>query len=179
MLLVQCISRDDRISYLRMEKNYITPSGFKRLQDELRQLRQIERPEIVKTVEWAASNGDRSENGDYLYGKKRLREIDRRLRFLSKQIENAEVVDPLAVKGDIVRFGATVALAFEDGSEKTFSIVGMDESDVALGRISWKSPLASALMKRKAGDAVTFHSPKGEQEVEILEVRYEEIVERA
>jgi transcription elongation factor GreB len=126
-------------------------------------------------VSWAAGNGDRSENGDYLYGKKRLREIDKRMRFLAKRLEAAEVVDPLAIQVDYVQFGATVTLRFEDDSEKTYSIVGVDEVDVNKGRISWMSPLARALLKAKAGDYVTFHSPKGEQEVEVLAVAYREL----
>jgi transcription elongation factor GreB len=156
-------------------KNYITPAGAERLRAELKKLRYEERPEVTKTVAWAAGNGDRSENGDYLYGKKRLREIDKRMRFLAKRLEAAEVVDPLAINVEYVQFGATVSLRFEDDSEKTYSIVGVDEVDVNRGRISWMSPLARALLKAKAGDYVTFHSPKGEQEVEVLAVVYKEL----
>lgn len=156
-------------------KNYITPAGAERLRAELKKLRYEERPEVTKTVAWAAGNGDRSENGDYLYGKKRLREIDKRMRFLAKRLEAAEVVDPLVINVDYVQFGATVSLRFEDDSEKTYSIVGVDEVDVNRGRISWMSPLARALLKAKAGDYVTFHSPKGEQEVEVLAVVYKEL----
>jgi len=156
-------------------KNYITPAGAERLRAELKKLRYEERPEITKVVSWAAGNGDRSENGDYLYGKKRLREIDKRMRFLAKRLEAAEVVDPLAIQVEYVQFGATVSLRFEDDSEKTYSIVGVDEVDVNQGRISWMSPLARALLKAKAGDYVTFHSPKGEQEVEVLAVVYREL----
>lgn len=156
-------------------KNYITPAGAERLRAELKKLRYEERPEVTKTVAWAAGNGDRSENGDYLYGKKRLREIDRRMRFLAKRLEAAEVVDPLVINVEYVQFGATVSLRFEDDSEKTYSIVGVDEVDVNRGRISWMSPLALALLKANAGDYVTFHSPKGEQEVEVLAVVYKEL----
>jgi transcription elongation factor GreB len=156
-------------------KNYITPAGAERLRAELKKLRYEERPEVTKTVAWAAGNGDRSENGDYLYGKKRLREIDRRMRFLAKRLEAAEVVDPLVINVEYVQFGATVSLRFEDDSEKTYSIVGVDEVDVNRGRISWMSPLARALLKANAGDYVTFYSPKGEQEVEVLAVVYKEL----
>lgn len=153
-------------------KNYITPTGLKRLQQELRKLKYEERPEVTQTVAWAASNGDRSENGDYLYGKKRLREIDSRIRFLSKQIENAEVIDPATIKASVVQFGATVTFEDEDGNQKTYSIVGSDESDVSQGRISWLSPLASSLLRHRVGDVVTFSSPKGEQEIEIIDLDY-------
>lgn len=156
-------------------KNYITPAGAERLRAELKKLRYEERPEVTKVVSWAAGNGDRSENGDYLYGKKRLREIDKRMRFLAKRLEAAEVVDPLAITVPYVQFGATVTLRFEDDTEKTYSIVGVDEVEVNRGRISWMSPLAKALLKAKAGDYVTFHSPKGEQEVEVLSVVYKEL----
>lgn len=157
-------------------KNYITPAGFKKLQDELRHLRSKERPEVTQTVAWAAGNGDRSENGDYLYGKKRLREIDRRMRFLAKRLESAEVVDPLTIKGTEVRFGATVDVEYQDGQKKTYAIVGLDEADASAGRISWVSPLANALMRRQIGDLVVFRTPKGEQELEIIGVRFCQIV---
>lgn len=156
-------------------KNYITPAGAERLRAELRKLRYEERPEVTKTVAWAAGNGDRSENGDYLYGKKRLREIDKRMRFLAKRLEAAEVVDPLAINAEHVQFGATVKIRFEDDSERTYSIVGVDEVDVAKGRISWMSPLAKALLKAKEGDFVTFNSPKGQQDIEVLSVVYKEL----
>lgn len=158
-------------------KNYMTPRGYQRLRDELDQLLRVERPKIVETVAWAAGNGDRSENGDYLYGKKRLREIDRRLRFLGKRIDNAEVVDPRARQGgDQVFFGATVTIcAVEDAAaaEQTWQIVGIDEADVSTGKISWISPLARALLKAREGDTVCFTSPAGMREVEIVAVRYE------
>ena len=156
-------------------KNYITPAGAERLRAELRKLRYEERPEVTKTVAWAAGNGDRSENGDYLYGKKRLREIDKRMRFLAKRLEAAEVVDPLAINAEYVQFGATVKIRFEDDSERTYSIVGVDEVDGAKGRISWMSPLAKALLKAKEGDFVTFNSPKGQQDIEVLSVVYKEL----
>lgn len=156
-------------------KNYMTPVGFKRIQDEFRNLKTKERPEVVRIVEWAAGNGDRSENGDYLYGKRRLREIDKRMAYLSKRLENADVVDPLSVKSDQVMFGATVTIRDEDDNEKTWSIVGVDEADVAKKRISWVSPLARALMKAREGDCVQFRSPRGVQEVEIVSIQYKAI----
>lgn len=153
-------------------KNYITPAGAERLREELKQLRYIERPEVTKVVAWAAGNGDRSENADYQYGKKRLREIDRRMRFLAKRLEAAEVVDPLSINADHVLFGATVTIRYEDDTERTYTIVGVDELDIEKGRISWMSPLARALMKSREGDVVTFNSPKGMQELEIVKVEY-------
>jgi transcription elongation factor GreB len=153
-------------------KNYMTPAGAERMRQELRKLRYEERPEVTRVVSWAAGNGDRSENGDYLYGKKRLREIDKRMRFLAKRLESAEIVDPLAIKVTYVQFGATVTIRFEDDSEKRYSIVGIDEVDLPKGRISWMSPLARALMRASAGDIVTFNSPKGQQEIEIIAVEY-------
>jgi transcription elongation factor GreB len=153
-------------------KNYITPAGAEALRAELKKLRYEERPEVTKVVSWAAGNGDRSENGDYLYGKKRLREIDKRMRFLAKRLEAAEIVDPLAIQVSYVQFGATVTLRYEDDSEKTYSIVGVDEVDLSKGRISWMSPLARALLKANEGDIVTFNSPKGQQDVEVISVRY-------
>ncbi|PTQ78850.1 transcription elongation factor GreB [Nitrosomonas oligotropha] len=155
-------------------KNYITPAGHQRLKDEFDQLWKVERPELVKTITWAASNGDRSENGDYIYGKRRLREIDRRLRFLSKRLDNAEVVDP-AQRGecDQVFFGATVTICNSQGEENTYSIVGMDEADPGRGRISWISPLAKALLKAHEGDVVRLHTPGGLEELEVVEIRYE------
>ncbi len=155
-------------------KNYITPSGHQRLLDEFNQLWKLERPELVKTIAWAASNGDRSENGDYIYGKKRLREIDRRLRFLSKRLENAEVIDP-AQRGDDcdqVFFGATVTVSNAVGDQHTYSIVGLDEADPGNGRISWVSPLAKALLKAREGDVVKLHTPVGIEELEVIEIRY-------
>ncbi len=157
-------------------KNYITPAGYQRLQDELDQLWKVERPELVKVIHWAASNGDRSENGDYIYGKKRLREIDRRIRFLSKRLDNAEVVDPgQREDSDQVFFGATVTVADGRGAENTYSIVGVDEADPGHGLISWVSPLARALLKTREGDVVTLRTPGGVEELEVLEVVYRAI----
>ena len=157
-------------------KNYITPTGYRRLQDELERLWKDERPELVRTVAWAASNGDRSENGDYIYGKKRLREIDRRVRFLRKRLELAEVVDP-AQRGqcDQVFFGATVTVCDDVGCESRYCIVGVDEADVARGRVSWVSPLARALMKLRIGDVATLRTPAGVNELELLDVSYQEL----
>jgi transcription elongation factor GreB len=154
-------------------KNYITPQGYQRMKDELLQLIDVERPEIVRIVHWAASNGDRSENGDYLYGKKRLREIDRRIRFLTKRLDIAEVVDPGAHHGsDQIFFGATVVYENKAGEETTVTIVGIDEIDPLNGKISWIAPVARALIKARVGDMVTLHTPAGPEELEILEVRY-------
>jgi transcription elongation factor GreB len=157
-------------------KNYITPAGFQRLQDELDQLWKTERPTLVQTITWAASNGDRSENGDYIYGKKRLREIDKRIRFLAKRLENAEVVDPsLRLSCDQIFFGATVTVAGLDGQERTFSIVGVDEANPALGLVSWVSPLARALLKARVDDTVTLRLPSGVDELLIIAVAYRTI----
>ena len=155
-------------------RNYITPAGYARLKSELKALVELERPEVVRTVAWAASNGDRSENGDYLYGKKRLREIDRRVRFLIKRLEAAEVVDAAGRDSDQVFFGATVVLR-SSGSEKTITIVGVDETDSPRNRISWISPVARALIKARAGDKVVLKAPGGIEELEILDVRYDPI----
>lgn len=156
-------------------KNYITPGGLRRMRDELNKLLDEERPAMVKTVSWAASNGDRSENGDYIYGKRRLREIDKRVRFLSKRIDIAYPVDPAQQSGKKVLFGATVIVEGEDGRKRTFSIVGIDETNPAAGRISWISPLATALLKGSEGDIVTMKTPKGDEDLEILKVTYEEL----
>lgn len=166
---------DSELKQLPMSKNYMTPSGHKRLKDELHELLHKSRPEITQIVSWAAGNGDRSENGDYLYGKKRLREIDRRIRFLTKRLEIAEVIDPTSVKSDKVQFGATVHLQYESGQKKTVSIVGIDEIDPAHGKISWISPLAKVILNLEKGDAVSFRSPKGEEEIEILKIEYRAI----
>lgn len=155
-------------------RNYITPLGHARLKEELEELVKRERPRIVEVVAWAASNGDRSENGDYIYGKRRLREIDRRIRFLTKRLDIAEVVDPLQQgDNDQIFFGATVTVSDTEGREQTYSIVGIDEADASLGRISWISPLARALIKSREGDSIRFQSPAGVREIDILEVRYE------
>jgi transcription elongation factor GreB len=156
-------------------KNYITPAGHARLKSELKTLVEVERPETVKTVAWAASNGDRSENADYLYGKKRLREIERRIRFLIKRLEAAEVVDPRDQDRERVFFGATVTYSDSSGAEHTVSIVGTDEVDPARGRVSWVSPVARALLKAREGDAVTLTTPAGEERLEVREIRYEEL----
>jgi transcription elongation factor GreB len=152
-------------------KNYISAAGFARLQAELRELVEVERPEVVKTVAWAASNGDRSENGDYIYGKKRLREIDRRVRFLIRRLENAEVVESAGRDTDQVFFGATVRVR-SAGGERTITILGLDEVDPARGIVSWISPIAKALIKAREGDTVTLRAPSGEEKLEILEVSY-------
>jgi transcription elongation factor GreB len=157
-------------------KNYITPSGLEKIKAELHQLTKVERPQVCSVVSWAAENGDRSENADYQYGKRRLRQIDSRVRFLSKRLDNVELVDPLTIPDKSkVFFGATVVVREEDGSERTFRIVGIDESNAELGKISWISPLANALFKSEEGDLVTFKSPKGPREMEIVEIRYEPI----
>jgi transcription elongation factor GreB len=154
-------------------KNYMTPQGFARLREELLLLMRKERPEVVQVVSWAAANGDRSENGDYLYGKKRLREIDRRIRFLSRRLERSEVVDPAArPKTDQVFFGATVTWANSRGEERRVKIVGVDEVDPGRGHVSWLSPIARALMRAYEGDVVRVRTPGGEEEIEILSVRY-------
>ena len=154
-------------------KNYITPAGYQRLRDELLDLIDNERPKIVEVVHWAASNGDRSENGDYHYGKKRLREIDRRIRFLTKRLEIAEVVDPSLHHGnDQIFFGATVTYAEESGLERTITIYGIDEADNAQGQVSWVSPIARTLIKAHQGDVLRLASPAGAQEIEVLRVSY-------
>jgi transcription elongation factor GreB len=156
--------------------NYITPQGHARLKEEALRLLDRERPELVKVIAWAASNGDRSENADYIYGKRRLREIDRRIRFLTKRLENTVVVDPAAREAtDQVFFGATVTLMDENGKEATYSIVGIDEADVSRGRISWISPLARALVKRHEGDQIAFKAPGGDQVLDIVRVEYREL----
>lgn len=153
--------------------NYITPAGWRGLKDELYQLVNKERPEIVQIVNWAASNGDRSENGDYLYGKRRMREIDRRIRFLTKRLEAAQVVDPETREAtDQIFFGATVTLLRGNGSEQTVKIVGIDEIDTAQNKISWISPLARCLIKAREGDEVSLNTPEGREDIEILEVAY-------
>lgn len=154
-------------------KNYMTPRGFSILQDELRVLMREERPKIVEIVSWAAGNGDRSENGDYIYGKKRLREIDKRVRYLNKRLETAEVVDPKQQQNlDRVYFGATVTYVKQDDTEHTVTLVGVDEADLALGRISWISPVARALMKCRVGDTPELRTPSGTEVIEVLSIRY-------
>ena len=168
---------DELVPTLRLpagSKNYMTRRGYDALRVELDQLVRIERPQMVETVAWAAGNGDRSENGDYIYGKKRLREIDRRIRFLIKRVESAEVVDPERQQGlERVFFGATVSFCdLDTGEEQAWQIVGVDEADAAHGRISWISPLARAVLKAKVGDVVRFQSPAGMREIEVVDVRY-------
>ena len=167
---------DELVPTLRLpagSKNYMTRRGYDALRVELDQLVRIERPQMVETVAWAAGNGDRSENGDYIYGKKRLREIDRRIRFLIKRVESAEVVDPERQQGlEQVFFGATVSFCdLDTEEEQTWQIVGVDEADAAHGRISWISPLARAVLKAKVGDVVRFQSPAGMREIEVVDVR--------
>ena len=153
--------------------NYLTPQGYAALTNERNQLLKIERPKTVEIVSWAASNGDRSENGDYIYGKRRLREIDRRLRFLSKRLELAKIVDSSAqMTQDQVFFGATVTLVDQEGHEQTLRIVGVDETHLGPNYISWVSPIARALIKSREGDSVTFESPSGIRTVEIIRVTY-------
>ena len=154
-------------------RNYMTPAGYRRLREELMRLLDVERPQVVETVSWAAKNGDRSENGDYLYGKKRLREIDRRIRFLTRRLDRAEVADPSAHHGsDQVFFGAPVTYANERGEERTVTIKGIDEADSLAGDVSWISPIARALLKAREGDAVRLVTPAGAETIEVVEVRY-------
>jgi len=154
-------------------KNYITPAGLARLQDELRRLRTVERPKVVETVSWAAGNGDRSENGDYIFGKRKLREIDRRMRHLSKRLEIAVPVDPAQQAGrDRVLFGAVVTYAEEDGTEHTVRIVGIDEARLDEGEISWISPVARALLRASEGDMVDVHTPAGPKSLEVVRIDY-------
>ncbi len=155
-------------------KHYMTRRGHAVLRAEFEHMVKAERPELVKVVSWAAGNGDRSENGDYIYGKKRLREIDKRIRFLTKRLENAVVVEPAEHENvEQVFFGATVSLRDSDGMERTYQIVGIDEADAGKGLISWISPLARALIKARQGDVVGFQSPAGLREIEVVEIRYE------
>jgi len=156
-------------------KNYMTPGGARKLREELKRLLDVDRPEMVRTVSWAASNGDRSENGDYIYGKKRLREIDRRIRFLQKRLDSAVVVDPVQQSGKKVLFGATVEVRDEEERIRRYQIVGVDETEVSRGRVSWISPIAKALLNHEVGESVVFHSPKGDEELEILQVRFEAV----
>lgn len=165
--------RDDEDSTLpRGTKNYITVAGAQKLREELKQLYDVERPEVVRVVSWAAGNGDRSENGDYIYGKRRLREIDRRIRFLTKRLDAAEVIDPSTIRSDKIVFGASVLVEDEDGAQHNYRIVGIDEANPAKGDISWISPLARALLNQQEGDAITFRSPRGEKELTVLKVEY-------
>lgn len=156
-------------------KIYLTVNGAQKMRDEIRKLLKDERPKLVETISWAAGNGDRSENGDYIYGKKRLREIDKRLRILTEKLDHAEVVDPTQIKADDVRFGATVTLCDEEDQTKTYTLVGSEEVDPGKGLISYKAPLARAIWRKKVGDVVSFMSPKGELEYEIMAICYQGI----
>ena len=156
-------------------KNYITPAGFRRLQEELARLWKVDRPPVVATVTWAAGNGDRSENGDYIYGKKRLREIDRRIRYLSKTLDRAFVVDNSGKTHQRVHFGATVTFQYDTGGEREVTIVGVDELDSNDARVSWRSPLARALLTANVGDTVTLRAPRGPERLEIIAVRYDDL----
>ena len=156
-------------------KNYITPGGHRRLQEELARLWKVERPPVVATVAWAAGNGDRSENGDYIYGKRKLREIDRRIRYLSKRLDQAVVVDNSGRTQERVHFGATVTIRYEPGNEREVTIVGVDELDSSDARVSWRSPLAKALLTAKVGDTVTLRAPRGRERLDIIAVRYDEL----
>ena len=157
--------------------NYMTPAGFRRLDEELRQLSRVERPKIVEVVSWAAGNGDRSENGDYIYGKRRLREIDRRIRFLRKRLEASKVVDPAQqTNRDKVFFGATVTYATAQGDELTVKIVGVDEADFEKGQISWVSPIARALMRAGVGDSVKVRTPAGLEAIEVVAIAYDSTI---
>jgi len=172
----QSVDEDDEGSAAPLpagSKNYITPQGYKRLRGELMDLMDHERPKVVEVVHWAASNGDRSENGDYHYGKKRLREIDRRIRFLTKRLEIAEVTDPSVHFGrDQVFFGATVRYVDSAGQERTITILGVDEADNLQGQVSWVAPIARALLKARVDDVVKMQTPMGIEEVEVLQVSY-------
>lgn len=160
----------------KSEKNYLTPRGYQTLVDELEQLQKVERPEITRLVAWAASNGDRSENADYIYGKKRLREIDKRLRFLLGRLDQALVVDPKTIESLKVQFGATVTVLNEAGEEKIYSIVGVDEVQAQKGWISWKSPIGRSLIGKEVGDSALAQTPQGEVELEIVAIMYKEIL---
>ena len=154
-------------------KNYMTPAGFRAMRDELEHLARTERPSVVETVSWAAGNGDRSENGDYIYGKQRLRQIDRRIRFLTKRLESAVVVDAVQQKNrEQVFFGACVTYATASGTERTVTIVGIDEADLDRGQVSWISPIARALHKAREGDSVELRTPNGPETIEVIEIRY-------
>ncbi|MDE2398672.1 MAG: transcription elongation factor GreB [Burkholderiales bacterium] len=156
-------------------RNYMTPAGYRRLREELMNLLDVERPKVVETVSWAAKNGDRSENGDYIYGKRRLREIDRRIRFLTRRLDIAEVADPSQHHGgDQVFFGATVTYANAAGVERTITIKGIDEADSLQGEVSWVAPIARALLKARVGDEVKLVTPGGVEAIEVVEVRYPE-----
>ncbi len=157
-------------------RNYVTPAGYKRLNDELTQLWKVDRPKLVETITWAAGNGDRSENGDYIYGKRRLREIDRRLRFLSKRLDSSVVVDNAGKDHEQIFFGATVTVVDDAGEERTVTIVGLDELDPDKGWVSWISPIAKVLLNGVVGDVVTLKAPSATSQLEIVEIRYDELL---
>jgi transcription elongation factor GreB len=166
-------SEEEPVSVPTGIKNYMTPNGFRTLQEELRNLLRVERPKVVEVVAWAAGNGDRSENGDYIYGKKRLREIDRRIRYLTKRLESAEVVEPEKQQGlEQVFFGATVKYVREDDTELTVTLVGIDEASLKEDKISWISPVARALLKARVGDVVELRTPGGGESIEVLSIVY-------
>lgn len=160
---------------MKEKKNYITPKGHQKLLEELDQLLRVERPEVTRLVQWAASNGDRSENADYLYGKRRLREIDRRIRFLSARLDAAVVVDPLQTQSERIQFGATVEVTDEDGNSRRFTIVGIDEVNTAKGHISWQSPIGRSLLGKIEGEEVYIQVPAGEMVFEIVWIKYQPI----
>lgn len=161
---------------MQKKDNYMTPRCHQKLLDELNQLAKVERPEILKVIQWAAGNGDRSENADYQYGRKRLREIDSRCRFLKKRLDLAVVIDPTSIKSENIKFGATVTIADEEGLEKTIQIVGVDEVDTSKNQLSWKSPYGRALMGKEVGDVIEVHAPQGSMEYEILAIEYLEVL---
>lgn len=172
LIILPIFPAPSNVSSMDQAVNYITPQGFKKLQEEFRQLFHDERPKLVETVTWAAGNGDRSENGDYIYGKRRLREIDRRLQYLRDRIESAQVVDPAAVVNDRVVFGATVTIIDDDGERKSYQIVGEDEIEPGAYKISWKSPMAKALLGKRIGDEIEIHRPAGVLLAEVVELHY-------
>ena len=176
-LAADSADEDDRAQSgeIKVVKNYVTPQGAQKLKDELEALLTKERPKLVETIAWAASNGDRSENADYIYGKRRLREIDKRVRFLHKRLDIAEIVDPATQKSDRVLFGATVKVRDENGNERSYKIIGVDESDAKDFRVSWNSPVGKALLQSKVNDVVLVKTPKGEDELEILQIEYKPI----
>ncbi len=159
----------------KLVKNYVTPAGAQKLKDELAQLLTKERPKLVETIAWAASNGDRSENADYIYGKRRLREIDKRVRFLHKRLDIAEIVDPEKQKADKVLFGASVTCRDEEGGDRIYKIVGIDETDAKNFYVSWNSPIGKALLQTKVGDVVVVKTPKGEDEIEVIKIEYKKL----
>ena len=175
----RCSDNRDRADHHRsmteLPKNYMTRGGYRKLHEELTRLWKVERPPVVATVAWAAGNGDRSENGDYIYGKKKLREIDRRIRYLSKTLDRAQVVDNAGKTHDRVFFGATVTIADQSGHEREVTIVGVDELDLSDARISWRSPLAKALLTKRVGDTVVVRAPRGPERIEIVAVRYDDL----